>query len=162
MVVAIYPGSFDPITFGHMDIAIRSASIFEKVYVAVVDVRSSKSLLFTTDERVDLCKEALSNIPNVDVVSYTGLTVDLAHRLGARVMVRGLRMGSDFDYESEMALNNQKLAPDLDTLYLMANLDHMYIKSSLLKEIAASNGEISHLVPNNVAVVLRDKYRSRV
>ena len=162
MVVAIYPGSFDPITFGHMDIATRAANIFDKVYVAMVYTKPSKSLVFTTEERVELCREALCETPNVEVISYTGLTVDLAHRLGAKIMVRGLRMGSDFDYEFEMALNNQKLAPDVDTVYLMASLEHMYIKSSLIKEIVASEGEISHLVPNNVAVVLRDKYRSRV
>ena len=162
MVVAIYPGSFDPITYGHMDIATRAAGLFEKVYVAVVDIRSSKSLMFTTDERVELCKEALCDIPNIEVISYTGLTVDLAHRLEACVMVRGLRMGSDFDYEFELALNNQKLAPDVDTMMLMASLDHIYMKSSLIKEIAASDGNISHLVTPNVASALRDKYRSRV
>ena len=162
MVVAIYPGSFDPITFGHMDIATRAADIFEKVYVAVVDIRSSKSLVFTTEERVELCEEAFCNNPNIEVIPYTGLTVELARRLGSKVMVRGLRMGSDFDYELEMALNNQKLASDVETIYLMANLDHIYIKSSLIKEIVAGDGEISHLVPTNVAVALRDRYRSRV
>ena len=162
MVVAIYPGSFDPITFGHMDIATRAASIFEKVYVAMVYTKPSKSLVFTTEEPVELCTEALRNTPNIEVISYTGLTVELAHRLGAKIMVRGLRIGSDFDYEFEMALNNQKLAPDVDTVYLMASLEHMYIKSSLIKEIVAGDGEISHLVPQNVAVVLRDMYRSRV
>ena len=162
MVIAIYPGSFDPVTFGHIDIAARAASLFERVYVAMVYTKPSKSLMFTTEERVELCTEALSHIPNVEVISYTGLTVDLAHKLGAQIMVRGLRMGSDFDYEFEMALNNQKLAPDLDTVYLMASLNHMYIKSSLIKEIVAGDGPISHLVPENVAVVLRDKYRSLV
>ena len=162
MGIAIYPGSFDPISYGHMDIAIRAASIFEKVYVAMVDTRSSKSMMFTREERVDLCREALCNIPNVEVISYIGLTVDLAHKLGANVLVRGLRMGSDFDLEFEMGLNNQKLAPDVDTIYLMANLDHIYIKSSLIKEIVDGDGAIGHLVPNNVAVALRDKYRSRV
>ena len=162
MVIAIYPGSFDPITYGHMDIAIRAANIFEKVYVAMVYTKPSKSLVFTTEERVELCTEALCNIPNVEGISYTGLTVELAHRLGAQIMVRGLRIGSDFDYEFEMALNNQKLAPDVDTVYLMASLNHMYIKSSLIKEIVAGGGDITHLVPKNVAVVLRDKYRSLV
>jgi pantetheine-phosphate adenylyltransferase len=162
MVVALYPGSFDPITFGHMDIATRAADVFEKVYVAIVDIRSSKSLMFTTEERVELCREALCNVPNIEVISYTGLTVDLSRRLGARVMVRGLRMGSDFEYELEMALNNQKLALDVETVYLMASLEHIYIKSSLIKEIAASDGKIGHLVPQNVEVALRDLYRSRV
>ena len=162
MVIALYPGSFDPVTFGHMDIVTRASKIFETVYVAVVDTRSSKSLMFTTEERIEFCKEALCVIPNIEVISYSGLTVDVAHRLGANVMVRGLRMGSDFDYEFELALNNQKLASDVDTMYLMASLDHIYMKSSLIKEISAFDGEISHLVPSNVAVALRDKYRSRV
>ena len=162
LVTALYPGSFDPITFGHIDIATRASAIFDKVYVGVVDTRSSKSIMFTTEERMDLCKEALCDYPNVEVVSYSGLTVDVAHKLEASVMVRGLRMGSDFEYECEMALNNQKLAPDVDTLYLMATLDHIFIKSSLIKEIAAGDGAISHLVPNNVAVALRDRFRSRV
>ena len=162
MVIALYPGSFDPVTFGHIDIVTRASKLFEKVYIAVVDTRSSKSLMFTTEERIELCKEALSNIPNIEVISYAGLTVDVAHSLGSTVMVRGLRMGSDFDYEFELALNNQKLASDVDTMYLMASLDHIYMKSSLIKEIASFNGEITHLVPTNVAVALRDKYRSRV
>ena len=160
MVTALYPGSFDPITLGHKDIATRSAALFDKVYVAVVDTRSSKSIMFNTEERVALCKDALCDYPNIEVVPYTGLTVDFARKLGASVMVRGLRMGSDFEYECEMALNNQKLAPEVDTLYLMASLDHIYIKSSLIKEIAAGEGDISHLVPNRVAVALRERYRS--
>ena len=162
MAIAIYPGSFDPITYGHIDIAARAAAIFDRVYVAMVYTKPSKSLMFTTEERVELCQEALCHLPNVEVISYTGLTVELAHRLGAKVMVRGLRMGSDFDYEFEMALNNQKLAPDVDTVYLMASLEHIYIKSSLLKEIVASGGAISHLVPENVAVALRDGSRTPV
>lgn len=162
MVIAVYPGSFDPITFGHIDIATRAAEVFDKVYVAVVDVRSSKSLMFTTEERVELSREAMCDTRNIEVIPYTGLTVNLCRKLGAKVMVRGLRMGSDFDYEFEMALNNQKLAPDVDTVYLMASLEHMYIKSSLIKEIVAGHGEISHLVPSNVAVALQDKYRARV
>ena len=162
MVIAIYPGSFDPITFGHMDIAARAANIFDKLYLAMVYTKPTKSMMFTTEERVELCREALCHLPNVEVMSYTGLTVDLAHRLGARVMVRGLRMGSDFDYEFEMALNNQKLAPDIETMYLMANLEHIYMKSSLLKEIAENQGEIKHLVPENVAISLREKYSARV
>ena len=152
MVSAVYPGSFDPITYGHVDIANRASAIFDKVYVAMVYTKPSKSLLFTTEERIELCKGALLHLPNVEVISYTGLTVELSRRLGANIMVRGLRMGSDFDYECEMALNNQKLAPDIDTMYLMASLDHIFIKSSLLKEIAASDGTIDHLVPANVAV----------
>lgn len=162
MVVAIYPGSFDPLTFGHMDIATRAASMFDKIYLAVVYTRPSKSFWFETEERVELCREALGHIPNLEVISYTGLSVQLSHKLGAKIMVRGLRMGSDFDYEFEMALNNRKLATDVDTIYLMSSLEHIYIKSSLLREIVESDGEIDHIVPQNVAAALRDRARSRV
>ncbi len=158
LVISVYPGSFDPITLGHIDIATRASNLFDKLYVAVVDTRSTKSLMFDTDERVDLCKQALSSIKNTEVIKYSGLTVDLCHELGATVMVRGLRMGSDFDYEFEMALNNQKLAPEIDTMYLMASLDQIYIKSSLIKEIASARGSIQHLVPSHVAKLLVERY----
>ena len=157
MTTGIYPGSFDPITFGHINIATRSAKIFDKVYVAVVDVRSSKSLMFNTDERLQLCAKALEHLKNVEVVSYSGLTVDAAQKHNANIMIRGLRMGSDFDYEFELALNNQKLSPAIDTLYLMANLEHIYVKSSLIKEIAAGNGSINHLVPKHVEEAIKEK-----
>ncbi len=157
MTTGLYPGSFDPITFGHIDIATRSSQIFDKVYVAVVSTRSTKSLMFDTDERLLLCKDALRHLQNVEVVSYSGLTVDAAKTFGAQAMIRGLRMGSDFDYEFELALNNQKLSPDIDTMYLMANLDHIYVKSSLIKEIASGNGPISHLVPENVEKAIKEK-----
>ena len=158
MVIGIYPGSFDPITFGHIDIAIRAAKLVDKLYLAVVATRSSKSLMFNTEERLELCQGALSNAPNIQVIPYTGLTVNIAKEVGAQVMIRGLRMGSDFDYEFELDLNNQKLAPDLDTVYLMANLEHIYMKSSLIKEIASNKGSVSHLVPNNVELALLKKY----
>ena len=157
MTTGLYPGSFDPITFGHIDIATRSSQIFDKVYVAVVSTRSTKSLMFDTDERLLLCKDALRHLQNVEVVSYSGLTVDAAKTFGAQAMIRGLRMGSDFDYEFELALNNQKLSPDIDTMYLMANLDHIYVKSSLIKEIASGDGQISHLVPTNVEEAIKAK-----
>ena len=104
-----------------------------------------------------LCTEALSHLKNVEVVSYSGLTVNAAKDFGAHAMIRGLRMGSDFDYEFELALNNQKLSPDIDTMYLMANLDHIYVKSSLIKEIASGDGQISHLVPTNVEEAIKAK-----
>ena len=157
MTTGLYPGSFDPITFGHIDIATRSSHIFDKVYVAVVSTRSTKSLMFNTDERLQLCTEALSHLKNVEVVSYSGLTVNAAKDFGAHAMIRGLRMGSDFDYEFELALNNQKLSPDIDTMYLMANLNHIYVKSSLIKEIASGGGQISHLVPTNVEEAIKAK-----
>lgn len=140
-----------------MDIANRAAKIFDKLYLAIVSSRSSKSLMFSTEERVELCKVALSSTPNIEVISYAGLTVSTAKEIGATIMIRGLRMGSDFDYEFELDLNNQKLAPEIDTIYLMANLQHIYMKSSLIKEIASNKGSISHLVPNNVEMALLRK-----
>ena len=160
MVIGLYPGSFDPITYGHIDIATRASRILDKLYLGVVDIRSSKTLVFDTDERLHLCQESLKHLQNVEVVIYSGLTVDTAKSLGAQVMVRGLRMGSDFEYEFELALNNQQLATDIDTIYLMAELSHMYIKSSLIKEIVANNGKATHLVPAHVLEALNTKYQT--
>jgi pantetheine-phosphate adenylyltransferase len=160
MVVGMYPGSFDPITYGHIDIAARASQLFEKVYIAVVYTKPSKSFWFSTEQRVQLCKDALAHLPNVEVVSYTGLSVDTVKKLGAKAMIRGLRMGSDFEYEFELDLNNQKLAPDVDTVYLISKLEHIYIKSSLLREIVESDGRIDHIVPANVASALHERTNS--
>ncbi len=160
MVTAIYPGSFDPLTYGHIDIALRASHLFDKVYLGVVYTKPSKSFWFNTEERMELCKEALSHIPNVEVISYSGLTVDVAENLGAQVMVRGLRMGSDFEYEFELALNNEKLNSNIDTMYLISRLEHIYIKSSLLREIVEGDGRISHIVPRNVEVAMWERAKS--
>ena len=109
---------------------------------------------------MELCKEALSHIPNVEVISYSGLTVDVAENLGAQVKVRGLRMGSDFEYEFELALNNEKLNSNIDTMYLISRLEHIYIKSSLLREIVEGDGRISHIVPRNVEVAMWERAKS--
>ncbi len=162
MVVGMYPGSFDPITFGHIDIAARASQMFDKVYIAVVYTKPSKSFWFTTEERVELCREATAHLKNVEVISYTGLSVETAKELDAKAMVRGLRMGSDFEYEFELDLNNQKLAPEIDTVYLISKLEHIYIKSSLLREIVESKGRIDHIVPSNVAAALKERARSAI
>ena len=149
MITAIYPGGFDPVTNGHLDIVRRAASIFDEVVVAVYDT-PSKSMLFNTKERVELFSEAVVGIPNVRVAPYMGLTVDYARRIGARVIVRGMRRIADFESEFEMALMNKNLAPDLEELYFITALAYQYVSASLLKEVAALGGAISQFVPPHV------------
>ncbi|MDY6906686.1 MAG: pantetheine-phosphate adenylyltransferase [Chloroflexota bacterium] len=157
MVIAIYPGSFDPVTNGHVDIAERASFLFDELVVAVYDA-PPKHLLFTTEERVALMKEATRHIPNARVVSYTGLTVEIARKMLAKVIVRGLRMSSDFEREFEMALMNKKLVPDLELVCFMTKLEFEFISSSLLKEVARLGGNIDDLVPSNVARALKEKF----
>lgn len=157
MTKAIYPGSFDPVTNGHLDIASRAAALFDELIICVYDV-PLKSLMFSTRERVDLMKKSVTHIPNVRVEPYTGLTVSFAQKVNARVLVRGLRMSSDFEREFEMALMNKKLAPDIELVCLMTSLEYQFISSSLLKEACQLGGDISSLVPEHVAVALADKF----
>lgn len=159
MAIALYPGSFDPVTFGHVDVAARAAVIFQKVVVAVFE-EPSKNILFKADERVEMFRQAVKSFPNIEVTSYRNLTVDFARSIGARVVVRGLRMNTDFEHEFEMALMNRKLAPDVDVVCLMTSLEHQYISSSLLKDIARLGGGISDFVPQHVATALEGRVRS--
>ncbi|MFA4835679.1 MAG: pantetheine-phosphate adenylyltransferase [Dehalococcoidia bacterium] len=156
MTIALYPGSFDPITNGHLDIATRAAAVFEEVIFGVFD-RPAKNLLFTTEERVDMIQKAVKHIPNVRVTSYYGLTVDFAKQLNARVIIRGLRMGPDFEREFEMALMNKKLAPEIEVLCMMSSVQYQFLSSSLMKEVANLGGSIEDLVPQHVASALRGK-----
>lgn len=157
MTKAIYPGSFDPVTNGHLDIANRAATLFDELIICVYDV-PLKSLMFSTRERVDLMKKSVTHIPNVRVEPYTGLTVSFAQKVNARVLVRGLRMSSDFEREFEMALMNKKLAPDIELVCLMTSLEYQFISSSLLKEACQLGGDVSSLVPEHVAVALAEKF----
>lgn len=158
MIHALYPGSFDPATRGHVDLATRAASLFSKLTIGVYD-SPAKSLLFSTEERVDLMAKAVAHLKNVEVVSYTGLTVAFARKINAKVMIRGLRMGSDFDAEFELSLMNRRLAPDLDTVCLMTSQEYEFVSSSLIKEAALLGGGtcISDLVPEHVAEALKKK-----
>ncbi len=156
MTIAIYPGSFDPITNGHLDIANRVAKLFEKVIIAVYDA-PTKYVLFTTEERVELVRQAIVNLPNVEVVSFTGLIVDFARKVKAQTMVRGLRMSADFEREFDMAMMNKKLYPELELVCLMSSLEYQFLSSSLLKEAARLGGNIDDLVPKHVAAALRKK-----
>ena len=156
MTIAVYPGTFDPITNGHLDIVTRAARLFDRIIIGVYE-KSDKHLVFTTEERMDLVRRAVANLPNVEVKSFSGLTVDFAKQEKAQVMIRGLRMNADFEKEFEMAMMNRKLALDLDLLCLMASQEYQFLSSSLLKEVARLGGNISDLVPEHVAEALRKK-----
>ncbi len=159
MTIAVYPGSFDPITNGHLDIACRAAKLFEKIIIGVYDT-PSKHILFTTEERVELVRQAITDLPNVEVEAFSGLTVDFARKMKAQAMVRGLRMSSDFEGEFEMALMNKKLSPGLELVCLMTSLEYQFLSSSLLKEVAYLGGNINGLVPQPVAIALSKKFES--
>ncbi|MBI2853833.1 MAG: pantetheine-phosphate adenylyltransferase [Chloroflexi bacterium] len=159
MTTALYPGSFDPLTSGHLDIVTRASKLFGQLIIAVYDT-PDKRLLFTTKERVELAQVATAHLPNVKATSYTGLTVDFARKTGANVIVRGLRMSSDFEHEFEMALMNKKLAPDLELVCLMSSLQYQFVSSSLLKELAQLGARLDGLVPANVATALTQKLRT--
>jgi pantetheine-phosphate adenylyltransferase len=151
--IAIYPGSFDPVHLGHIDIAHRAAAVFDRVVVAVFD-RPSKSLRFSTDERVRLFQGGLK-CDNIEVVPYSGLTIDLARKLGARAIVRGLRATSDFEYEYQMTTMNRHLEPSIEAVFLMTSLEYAYLSSSIIKEVAAQGAPLEGLVPDHVAAALR-------
>ena len=156
MRVALYPGSFDPITKGHVDITARAAALFDQLVIGVFDT-PSKDLMFSTEERVQLVKEAVGHLSNVTVEPYRGLTVEFLKEIGAKFIVRGLRMGSDFEREFDMALMNQKLDPEIDTVCLMSNAEYQFISSSLLKEVVELGGKASVFVPECVADALKRK-----
>jgi pantetheine-phosphate adenylyltransferase len=156
MTTALYPGTFDPITNGHLDIAKRAARLFDKVVIGVYDT-PSKNLLFTTEERVELVKQAIDDLPNIEVRCFSCLTVDFAKEIGAQTIVRGLRVLSDFEGEFEMAMMNKKLAAECELVCLMANLEYQFLSSSLLKEVTSLGGHINDLVPEAVAEALRAK-----
>jgi len=155
---AIYPGSFDPVTNGHLDIANRAAALFDKLIIGVYD-RPSKHLMFSTEERVNLVKKAVTHLPNVRVTAYDELTVDFACKMKAKVIVRGLRMSSDFEREFEMALMNKQLNRDIELVCLMTSLEYQFLSSSLLKEACELGGDITSLVPRHVAIALKKKFQ---
>lgn len=157
---ALYPGTFDPVHFGHVDIATRASNIFKNVVVAVYD-RPAKSLMFSVDERVALARKALEDLPNVRVATYGGLTVEFAREVGARAIVRGLRAISDFELEYQMALTNRQLAPEIELVCLMTRQAHAFISSSIVKEVALLGGDVQGMVPPHVAQALEKRRRAR-
>ena len=154
---ALYPGSFDPIHNGHVDIARRAAALFEELIVAVYDTPSSKRLLFSTAQRVELARSALGDLANVQVVPYQGLTVDCARQQGTSVIVRGLRATSDYEYESQLALTNKFLAPDIEIVCLITSLRYAYLSSTILKEVAMLGGDTSSWVSEAVQEALQGR-----
>jgi len=156
LTIAIYPGSFDPITNGHIDVATRAARIFDRVVIGIYD-NPGKQLMFSLEERVELARRAVASLTNVEVMPFTGLAVDFADRVKARVMVRGLRVSADFEHEFDMAMMNKKLNPELELVCLMASPKYQFLSSSILKEVASLGGNIDDLVPGHVAEALRKK-----
>lgn len=157
MIRALYPASFDPITNGHIDVARRATQLFDELVVAVFDA-PSKNLLFTTDERVDMIRQALTDLPHVRVESYVGLTAHHALDIGAKVIVRGLRTVSDFEWELQLAQNYRHIAPDLEIACLMTSQNYSFMSSSMVKEIAKWGGDVSQMVPPHVQARLYEKY----
>ncbi|MBZ4421470.1 pantetheine-phosphate adenylyltransferase [Myxococcus sp. RHSTA-1-4] len=160
MPVAIYPGSFDPLTNGHLSLIQRSLKMFDRLIVAIA-VNPKKTPLFTEDERRQLIRDACGNDPRVEVDAFHGLLVDYVKRRNAGVIVRGLRAVSDFEYEFQLANMNRKLAPDIETVFMMTGEDYFYISSQLVREVASFGGDVTGLVPDNVHQKLKAKFAGR-
>jgi pantetheine-phosphate adenylyltransferase len=154
---AVYPGSFDPITNGHLDIVERSSEMFDNVVIAVF-INPNKKPLFTVEERVDMIREVTRHLPNVQVDSFEGLLSDYARQRGAKVIIRGLRAVSDFEYEFQMALMNRKLNPNVETIFMSSSSKNIYISSTIIKEVSSLGGSISGLVPRVVENRLMEKF----
>jgi len=157
MVKAVFPATFDPIHYGHIDIARRASCLFREVVVAVYD-RPLKTLLFSPEERISMVRRTFENEENITVVGYSGLTVDFCRKIGAKVIVRGLRVFSDFEYEFRMALANDRLAPEIEVVALITSENHTFLSSSTVREIAALGGDVSSMVPHYVEAALKQRY----
>ncbi len=157
MVTAIYPGTFDPITNGHIDIAQRAAKLFDEVIIAVAERKAEKTL-FTKDERLLFVNNLFSNIGNIKSISFDGLVTDLAREKSARILIRGVRTILDFDYEFKMAGMNKKLYTDIETVFLTPTENFNYISSSLVREIAVLGGDVSLFVPQSIQLALKEKF----
>ena len=158
--IAICPGSFDPVTYGHLDIISRAANMFDKVIVVVAS-NKNKTNSFTPSERVEMIKKCISAHSNVEVESFDGLLAEYAAKKGAKAIIKGLRAMSDFEYEFQMALTNKKLNPQVETLFLTTSADNMYLSSSMVKQIAAMGGDISSFVPEEIRQDILDRINSK-
>ncbi len=158
--IAVYPGTFDPVTYGHIDIIKRASRIFGKVIVAVAH-NEQKGVLFTADERVAMLKDAVKGVRNVVVCDFSGLVVDYVRKSGSNVMIRGLRMISDFEYEFQMALTNRKLSEDIETIFMMPHEDYSYVSSKLIKEAASLGADVVKFIPKRAAVALTAKLKKK-
>jgi pantetheine-phosphate adenylyltransferase len=155
--IAVYPGSFDPLTNGHLDILARARRLADRVIIAILD-QDQKTPLFTVDERMAMIREIVGGDASIAVASFTGLLVEFTKRVGATIIVRGLRAVSDYEYELQMALMNRRLAPEVETVFLMAKEEYSYVSSRLVKELARLGGEVTGLVPNPVRRRLSDRF----
>ena len=160
MIRAIYPGSFDPVTLGHLDIIRRASRTVNELIVGVLN-NGGKTPLFTAEERVEMLREVTKDIPNVKVMAFSGLLVDFARHTDSTVVVRGLRAISDFDYELQMAQTNRKMNPHVDTMFLATSLEYAYLSSSTVKEVAFFDGDISEFVPEPVVEKVRERVNER-
>lgn len=158
--IAIYPGTFDPITFGHIDVMQRAAQMFDKV-ILLIAVNSNKKNTFTEDERIEMAVGALAHIPNVSVDHFSGLTVDYARKAGAHTIIRGIRAVSDFEYEFQIALMNKKLYPGADTIFLAPDEKYTYLNSTIVRELARYSNDVADFVPGNVAKALIEKFHPK-
>ncbi len=158
MVIAVYPGSFDPVTYGHLDVIRRASISFDKVVVGVLH-NSAKSPLFSVEERVNILTKATEEIPNVDVKPFEGLSVNFARENGAQVIVRGLRAVTDFEYELQMAQTNRVLAPDVDTVFMTTSLEFAYLSSTIMKEVASYGGDLSNFAPPEITEAVMNKLK---
>lgn len=156
-VRALFPGTFDPIHYGHIDIVQRAARLFDEIVVAVYD-KPLKSLVFLPEERLAMARQSFDSSGKITVVGYSGLTVDFCHKIGAQVVVRGLRVFSDFEYEFRMALTNQRLAPEIETVSLITREEHTFLSSTTVREIASLGGDVSSMVPPHVEAALRARF----
>ncbi|MFH1878380.1 MAG: pantetheine-phosphate adenylyltransferase [Candidatus Omnitrophota bacterium] len=154
--IAVYPGTFDPVTYGHLDVIKRASTLYGRLFVAVAH-SADKTPLFSVAERVEMLMGSVSGLDNVEVEAFEGLVVDYAREKNAKVVVRGLRMISDFEYEFQMALTNRKISPDVETVFMMPNEAYSYLSSKLIKEIARLGADISKFVPEKVKIKLKEK-----
>ena len=161
MSIAVYPGSFDPVTFGHLDIIERASRFTDRLIVGVLN-NSAKTPLFTVEERMRMIKDCVRDLKNVEVRSFSGLTVSFARQEKADFMIRGLRAVTDFEYELQLSQTNRKLAEDVDTVFLTTNLKYAYLSSSIVKEVASYGGDISEFVPDAVAREIMKKYEAKI
>ena len=159
MIKAIYPGSFDPVTYGHIDVIRRAARMFDEVTVCVLD-NKAKTPLFSVEERVKMLQDVTCGIPNIRVDSYYGLLIDYAQKIGAHVSIRGLRAVTDFEYELQIAQSNHIVNPRVDTLFLTTSLEYAYLSSTIVREIASYGGDISHFVPEQLMERIYTKYNN--
>ena len=160
MLRGIYPGSFDPVTLGHIDIIKRGSHITDELIVGVLR-NNAKMPLFSVEERVKMLKEVTKDLPNVEIIPFDGLLVDFAEQIGADVVIRGLRAITDFEYELQMSQTNQRMKPDIETMFLTTSIEYSYLSSTTVREIAACGGDVSQFVPEAVEIALREKMKEK-